>query len=62
VQVAATTPHATGRLITISPYMAKLLAVVALRQAIPGLVCLHLDRYVAKACQFQDVLGFLSPG
>jgi hypothetical protein len=62
VQVAASTQHATGRLITVSPYMAKLLAVVALCQAILFFVRVHLDRYVAKACQFEDVLGLLSPG
>jgi hypothetical protein len=62
VQVAATTPHATGRLITIYPYMSKLLTVIALCQAILVLVSLHLDRYVAQACQFKDILGLLSPG
>jgi hypothetical protein len=60
--VAATTPHAAWRLITICPYIAKLLAVIALCQSILVSVCLHLDRYVAKARQFEDILGLLSPG
>jgi hypothetical protein len=45
VQVAATTPRAAWRLITI---------LVS--------VCLHLDGYVAKVRQFEDILGLLSPG
>jgi hypothetical protein len=42
--------------------MAKLLAVIALCEAILVFVCLHLDRYVAKACQFRDFPEHLSPG
>jgi hypothetical protein len=62
VQVTATTPYAAERLITFCPYMAKLLTVIALSQAILVSVCLHLERYVAKARQFEDILGLLSPG
>jgi hypothetical protein len=62
VQVAATTPHAEWRLITICLHMAKLLTVIALCQAIMVSVCLHLDGYVGKARQFEDILGLLSPG
>jgi hypothetical protein len=25
-------------------------------------VCLYLDRYVKKGCQFKDILGVLNPG
>jgi hypothetical protein len=57
-----TTPHAAGRLITICPYRAKLLTVIALCQTILVSVCLHLDTYVAKARQFGYILGLLSPG
>jgi hypothetical protein len=62
VQVAATAPHAAWSLIKICPYMAKILTFIALCQAILVSVCLHLDRYVAKARQFEDILGPLSPG
>jgi uncharacterized protein YqiB (DUF1249 family) len=62
VQVAATTSHTSGRLDAIWKYMAKLLAVVTLRQAILVFVRLHLDRYVAEACQSENILRLLSPG
>jgi hypothetical protein len=42
--------------------MAKLLTVIQLYQAILVPVCLHLDRYVANARQFEDILEFLNPG
>jgi hypothetical protein len=60
--VADTIPHAAGRLITVSPYMSKLLAVIALWQAILVFVCLHLGRYMTKSHHFKDILGLLSPG
>jgi hypothetical protein len=60
--VAATTAYAAEMLITICPYMAKLLTVIALCQAILISVCLHRDKYQAKARQFEDILGLLSPG
>jgi hypothetical protein len=61
MQVAATTPHTTGRLLTVRPDIADLLAVVALREAILGLVCLYSDLYVLEgfwkiSCDFA-VLG-----
>jgi hypothetical protein len=62
VQVAATTSHAAWRLITICPYMAKLLTFITLCQTILVSVCHHLDRYVAKAHNFEDILGLFSPG
>jgi hypothetical protein len=61
VQVAATTPHVTGGLIAVSPYMTELLRVIALRQAIFVSVSLYLDGYMAEACQFKDTLRLLSP-
>jgi hypothetical protein len=43
VQVAAPTPHAAGRLLTIRPDVAKFLAVVALGERVLGFVSLYLD-------------------
>jgi hypothetical protein len=48
--VATTTPHATGGLIAVSPYLTELLTVIALRQAILVSVSLYLDGYMAEAC------------
>jgi hypothetical protein len=62
VQLAATIPQAAESLLTIIPHTTEPLVVIPLRQAILAFVCLHLDRYVAKACQFEDILGLLSPG
>jgi hypothetical protein len=42
--------------------MAELLAVMALGEAIPGSVRLHLGGYVAEAWQSEDFLRFLRSG
>jgi hypothetical protein len=62
VKVAASTPHATWRLVAVSPDVAELLAVIALSKAICVSVGLHFNRDMTEACQFEDVLRFLGPG
>jgi hypothetical protein len=57
VQVAAPAPQITGRLLTVCPDVAELLAVMALRKAVLSSVCLHLDCNVAEGCQSEDLLG-----
>jgi hypothetical protein len=42
--------------------MAELLAIMALGEAIPGSVYLHLDGDVAEAWQSEDLLRFLRSG
>jgi hypothetical protein len=49
VQVVAPTPHATGRLLAICPYLAERLAVVTLRNKILGFVRLNFDCNMANA-------------
>jgi hypothetical protein len=49
MQVTAPAPQTTGRLLTVCPNVAELLAVVALRKAVLSPVCLHPDCYVARA-------------
>jgi hypothetical protein len=56
VQVTAPTPHATGRLLAVSPDMAEFLAVVKLRQTSLSFFRLHPDCNMAKACQFEYLL------
>ncbi|PNF36796.1 hypothetical protein B7P43_G09631 [Cryptotermes secundus] len=62
VQVATPTPHATGRLLTVTPYVAKLLAVVTLRKATLRSICLSPGGNVAKALQFENFLKFVVRG
>jgi hypothetical protein len=62
VQVAASAPQTTGRLPTVSPDVVKLLAIMNLRKARLGSVCLHLDGNMAKAWQIEDLLRLCGPG
>jgi hypothetical protein len=56
MQVTATTPHAARGLLTVSPDVAKLLAVEALCQGILGFVCLNFDGDVAEGRQLEYFL------
>jgi hypothetical protein len=62
VQVAASTAHATWRLVAVSPDVAKLLTVVTLSEAILGFVPLYLNGDMTEACQFENYLGFRDAG
>jgi hypothetical protein len=62
VEVATSTPQSAGRLPAVCPEVAKLLAVVALRDSRLRLVEFYFYHYVAEAGQFIDFLGFLRPG
>jgi hypothetical protein len=57
VQVTAPAPHTSGRLRAVSPDMAEFLAVVTLRETSLSLVRLYRDSNMAKACQFEYILG-----
>jgi hypothetical protein len=48
VQVTASTPHTTGRLLAVNSDMAELLAVVTLRETSLGFVRLYPDRNMAR--------------
>jgi hypothetical protein len=61
MQVAAPTPQAAGRLFTVGPEVAKLLAVKALGEGGLGFVCLYLDANVAGAGEFEYFLAFFGP-
>jgi hypothetical protein len=58
VQVPAPAPQTTGRLFAVRPDVAKLLAVVALREGVLCSICLYLDGNVAEAWRLEDFLGF----
>jgi hypothetical protein len=60
VQVSAPALQTARRLFAISSYVAKLLAVVALRKEILGPIRLHPDSNVAEAWQTESFLGFFS--
>jgi hypothetical protein len=62
IYVAAPTPQAPGRLLTVSPDVAKLLAVKELGECGFGLVCVYFDGNVAQAGEFEYILRFLSLG
>jgi hypothetical protein len=62
VQVATRTPQATGRLLTVCPDMAEILAVVTLRQTSLRFISLYLVRDMAEACKFKDLLGYFRSG
>jgi hypothetical protein len=51
VQVAAPAPQTTGRLLTVCPNLAELLAVGTMRSAVLSPVRLYPDCYVAEGCQ-----------
>jgi hypothetical protein len=53
LQVTAPTPHTTGRWLTVSPYMAEMLAVVTLRETSLGCVRLYPDCNMAKTRHFE---------
>jgi hypothetical protein len=57
LQVTASTPHTTGRLLAVSPDMDELLAVVTLRETSQGFVRLYPDCNMAKARQFEYLIG-----
>jgi hypothetical protein len=57
VQVAATAPQTTGRLLAVFPNMAKLLAVIALCKPILSFIVFYPDCNVAKAWQSENFLG-----
>jgi hypothetical protein len=59
--MAAPTPQAEGRLLTVSPHVAELLAVKALGEGILGLVCLYLNANMAETGKFEYVKGFFGP-
>jgi hypothetical protein len=56
--VAVSTPKAAGRLLTVGPDVAKLLAIKALGEGRFGFVCLCLDASVAEAGEFEYFLAF----
>jgi hypothetical protein len=56
MQMAAPTLQAAGRLLTVGPDAAKLLAVKALGEGGLGLVCLYLKANVAEAGKFEYVM------
>jgi hypothetical protein len=58
IQVASSALQAPGRFFTVCPGVAKVLAVVTLRQYITRFICLHLDSNMAQACQFKYFCGF----
>jgi hypothetical protein len=62
VQVATTVPHTARRLSTVSPDVAKLLAVMTLSKASLSPIRLHPDGNVAKARQMKYCLRFRRPG
>jgi hypothetical protein len=62
VEVAASTLQAAGSLPAVCPDVAKLLAVVALREPRLRFVEFNFYCYVAEAGWFIDLLGFLRPG
>jgi len=53
IQVAASAPQPEEGLFTVGPYMAKLLAVVALYETCLGSVCLIVDDDIDEAGQFE---------
>jgi hypothetical protein len=57
LHVTAPTPHTTERLLAVSRDTAEMLAVVTLREASVGFVRLCPDYSVAKARQFEYLLG-----
>jgi hypothetical protein len=57
MQVAASTPQATGWLPAVGPDVPELLAVEALRWAILSPVSLHPNHNVALAVQLKDFFG-----
>jgi hypothetical protein len=57
VQVIPPTPYTTGRLLVVSPDMAELLAVVTLLETSMGFVLLYPDFNMAKARQFDYLMG-----
>jgi hypothetical protein len=57
VQVSVPAQQTAGRLFAISPYVAELLAVVALSKSILGSINLHPDSNVAEAWQTENFLG-----
>jgi hypothetical protein len=57
----APAPQAARWLFAICPYVAKLLAAVALRKGILGPVRLYPDSVVAEAWQTENILSFESP-
>jgi hypothetical protein len=57
MQVIAPTPHAAGKLLAVSPYMAELLAVATLRETSLSFVCLYPDCDMAKTRQFEYLMG-----
>jgi hypothetical protein len=57
VQVTAPTPHTAGRLLAVGQDMAELLAAVTLRETSLGFVRLHPDCNMAKARQFDYLMG-----
>jgi hypothetical protein len=62
VQVATCTPQTTGRLPTVSPDVANVLAVMILHKASLRRIHLHLDGNVPKAWQIEDFLQLYRPG
>jgi hypothetical protein len=56
-QVTTTTPHTTGRLLAVSPYIVTFLTFVTIRETSLGYVRLYLDCNMAKARQFQYLMG-----
>jgi hypothetical protein len=61
VQVFVPAPQTARRLFTICPYVAKLLAVVALRKGILVPIRLQPDSNVAEAWQMENFPRFCSP-
>jgi hypothetical protein len=61
MQVAAPTPQEAGRLFTVGPDVAKLLAIKTLGEGVLGFVCLYLHGNVAEAGEFQYILEFFHP-
>jgi hypothetical protein len=57
VQLTAPTPYTTGRLLAVSPDMAKFLAVVILLETGLSFVRLYPDCNMAKVYQFEYFLG-----
>jgi hypothetical protein len=62
VQVAAPAPHTAGRLPTVNPDVAKLLAALALRKAIMNSICLYSDGNMAESCQSEISWDFAALG
>jgi hypothetical protein len=57
VQVAAPTPHTTGRLLAVIPGTAELLTFVTLRDTSLGFVFLHPDCNMAMTREIEYLLG-----